>query len=147
MAIGRSLVQRIRVFFLGCTTVLATFLASPIHAQDNLILQQRVATLMANEREAAKQKPPFLYTSIERSDRTRGHLWTERVVEIPQGKLRYLIAEDGNPLSVDRRNAEIARLKTIADDPDEFIRHEQTRKNDGAACPADARTPSPSLSL
>jgi hypothetical protein len=130
MAIDHSLVQRIRVFFLGTTTILTLLLSSPIHAEDNLILQQRVAMLMVNEREAAKQKPPFLYTSIERSDRTRGHLWTERVAEIPQGKLRYLIAEDGNPLSVDRRNAEIARIKAIADNPDEFIRHEQARKND-----------------
>lgn len=110
--------------------MLTTLLASPTYAQDSLILQKKVATLVTNEREAAKQKPLFLYTSIERSDRTRGHLWTERVAEVSQGKLRYLIAEDGQPLSADRHNAEIARLKAIEKNPDEFIRHERARKND-----------------
>jgi hypothetical protein len=132
MAIRRSLVQRIGASSLvGAGIFTTTLLLAPqIHAQGSLILQQRVATLMANERNAARQKPPFLYTSIERSDRTHSHLWTERVAEIPQGKLRYLIAEDGKPLSADRRNAEIGRLKVIADNPDDFIRHEQFRRND-----------------
>jgi hypothetical protein len=130
MATERSLVHRIRVFSLGRATILTSLLVPQIHAQGNLILQQRIATLVANEREAAKQKPPFLYTSIERSDRTRGRVWTERVAEIPQGKLRYLIAEDGKVLSADRQKTEIARLKAIANNPEEFIRHEQARKND-----------------
>lgn len=101
-----------------------------IQAQTGPSLQQTVTERVTNERSAAQQKPPFLYTSIERSERTNGHLWTERVAEISQGKLRYLISEDGYPLSAERDNAELTRLKTIATHPDDFIRHEQARNND-----------------
>jgi hypothetical protein len=130
MAREHGLGQRIRAVFLVGAVTPILFFASAAHAQGSPTLQQRVAALMANERSAARQKPSFLYTSIERSDRTHGHLWTERVAEIPQGKLRLLIAEDGNALSADRRSAEIARLKDIADKPDDFIRRELARKSD-----------------
>lgn len=130
MASNRSRERRKSMFFLPGATFLCTILfASQICAQGPA-LQQRVITLIANERSAAQQKPPFLYTSIERSDRTHGHLWTERVAEIPQGKLDYLIAEDGKPLSSDRRSAEMVRLKAIADRPGDFVRREQARKSD-----------------
>ncbi len=127
---GHGLVQGIRALILvGAVTQFLSF-SSAAHAQGGLTLQQKVAKLIANERRAARQKPSFLYTSIERSDRTRGHLWTERVAEIPQGKLRFLIAEDGNALSSDGRSTEIERLKKIADNPGDFIRREQARQSD-----------------
>jgi hypothetical protein len=130
MASNGCLERRKSIFSLPRVTVLVTILfASQIRAQGST-LQQRIIALIANERSAAQQKPPFLYTSVERSDRTHGHLWTERVAEISQGKLRYLIDEDGKPLSSDRRSAEIARLKAIAANPDDFIHHEQARKSD-----------------
>jgi hypothetical protein len=99
-------------------------------AQARPDLEQMVKMVVANERSAAQNKPPFLYTSVERSDRTGGHVWTERVVEIPQGKLRYLLAEDGHPLSAGRQDQEISRLKMIAADPSDFIHREQSRKDD-----------------
>lgn len=100
------------------------------HAQKKLAPQQVVTELVANERRAALQMPPVLYTSIERSRRTKGHLWIERVVEIPQGRLHYLVSEDGHPLSTERHDAEVARLKSIARNPRDFLRREQARKDD-----------------
>jgi hypothetical protein len=44
--------------------------------------------------------------------------------------LRYLIQEDGTPLSPDRRRREDARLRSIAEDPRAFIRHERAQKGE-----------------
>ena len=94
-------------------------------------LRNMVQSVVVAERQASLRKPPFLYTSIEKSERTNGRVWTERVADIPQGKLRYLVAIDGHPLSGDRRAEEIARSQepTLAN-PASFIRREQARQHD-----------------
>src|SRR5260370_5464957 len=69
-----------------------------------------VQRVLAVEGEEIKHKGRYVYLSQERSERTGGHLWTERVVETSVGKLRRLIAEDGQPLTGDRAAAEHARL-------------------------------------
>ena len=99
-------------------------------AQHRSALKDMVQSLVVVERQASLRKPPFLYISLEKSDRTNGHLWTERVADIPQGKLRYLIAVDGHPLSPDRRAEEVTRIQSIAANPASFIRREQARQND-----------------
>jgi hypothetical protein len=71
-----------------------------------------------------------MYLSQERSERTGGHLWTERVIETPTGKVRLLLAEDGKPLSTERQAAEKARLADIAAHPAAFQKREQAMKND-----------------
>ena len=78
----------------------------------------------------AEHRLNYMYLSEERSDRTGGHLWTERVVETAMGKVRLLLAEDGKPLSPERQAAERAKLADIAAHPDEFQRREQAMKND-----------------
>jgi hypothetical protein len=87
------------------------------------------ATLMHEDSEAA-HRGHYIYLSEERSDRTGGHLWTERVAETTAGKVRMLVAEDGQPLNGDRMAAERARLSDIAAHPDIFQKQEETRKND-----------------
>ncbi len=89
-----------------------------------------IATLLVHEREAGGHKGLFQYISRERSDRTGGHLWTEKVVETRLGKVRMLIAEDGSPLSPDRISQERGRLAAIVADPAAFARKEQALKND-----------------
>ena len=71
-----------------------------------------------------------MYMSEERSDRTDGHLWTERVVETEMGKVRLLLAEDGKPLSKERQELEKVKLQGIAAHPDQFQKKEQGMKND-----------------
>ena len=100
------------------------------YGQVNTAALTVVEKLIANEQDASRHKPPFSYLSIEKSDRTNGHLWMERVVEVSQGRLRYLLAEDGKPLSEERHNREVSRLRAIAENPSSFIRHELARKDD-----------------
>jgi hypothetical protein len=89
-----------------------------------------IQRMIEKEHEASLHKPPFSYISVERSDRTGGHEWTEQVIEVPDGRLRELIMEDGISLSGDRRRREGARLRSIAQNPESFIRHERERKTD-----------------
>lgn len=91
-----------------------------------------VATLVAHERSAAEHKGLYEYVSKERSDRTGGHEWTERVVETRSGKVRRLLAEDGTPLGGERLTQERGRLAAIAADPAAFAKREQAGKDDEA---------------
>lgn len=91
-----------------------------------------VQNVVANENEAEKHRDHYFYLSWERSDRTGGHLWTERVAETTAGKVRMLIAEDGQPLNGERLAAENARLQDVAAHPDAFATRSQALKNDEA---------------
>ena len=94
--------------------------------------QETVATLLAHERAATEHKGMYEYVARERSDRTGGHVWTERVVETKEGKVRMLLAEDGVPLSAERVGQERGRLAQIVADPGAFAKKEQVLKNDEA---------------
>jgi hypothetical protein len=89
-----------------------------------------VDTMLTHEGNPGEHRLKYMYLSEERSDRTGGHLWTERVVQTGMGKVRLLLAEDGKPLSPDRQAAERARLADVAAHPDELQRREQAIKND-----------------
>src|ERR1700692_1606835 len=77
-----------------------------------------VTKMVANEDLAEQHRDHYLYLSKERSERTGGHLWTERVAETNAGKVRMLIAEDGQPLTGERLAAERARMAEIAAHPE-----------------------------
>jgi hypothetical protein len=94
--------------------------------------RQDVATMLANESLAAQHKDHYAYLSKERSERTGGHLWTEKVVETDAGKVRMLLAEDGQQLSPQREAAERGRLAEIVADPDGFQKKSQALKDDEA---------------
>jgi hypothetical protein len=89
-----------------------------------------VSTLLTNEQNASKHRDHYEYISNERSERTGGHLWTEKVVETDTGKIRMLIAEDGNPLSPEQIAEERGRLAAIVADPAAFIKKSQATKDD-----------------
>lgn len=92
--------------------------------------QQIVNTMVQHEAYAADHRGHYFYLSEERSDRTGGHLWQERVAETNWGKVRYLVAEDGHPLNGDRLAAERARVASEASDPEGFRKVEQARIDD-----------------
>jgi len=92
--------------------------------------RQIVDTMLTHEGDPAEHRLKYMYLSEERSERTGGHTWTERVVETAMGKVRLLLAEDGKPLSADRQAAERAKLTEIAAHPDLFQKREQAMKND-----------------
>lgn len=89
-----------------------------------------ISTLVSRETAAADHRGYYLYLSEERSDRTGGHAWTERVAETKWGKVHYLIAEDGKPLSADRMAAEKARVDGEGADPEAFKKAESARVDD-----------------
>jgi hypothetical protein len=89
-----------------------------------------VATMIANEDVAIRHKDHYAYLSKERSERTGGHLWTEKVVETNAGKVRMLLEEDGQALSPERVAAERGRLAATVADPAGFLKREQTQKDD-----------------
>lgn len=89
-----------------------------------------VQSMLAHENEAELHRDHYVYTSKERSERTGGHLWTERVAETNAGKIRLLVAEDGQTLSGERLSAERTRMAEIAANPDVFRRRSQALKDD-----------------
>jgi hypothetical protein len=110
--------------------VLLGLLAGAVQAQSSDAARQIVDTMLQHEGDPAEHRLKYMYLSEERSDRTGGHLWRERVVETAVGKVRMLLAEDGKPLSPERMAAEKAKLADIAAHPDVFQRREQAMKND-----------------
>lgn len=92
--------------------------------------KELVQKMLAVEDAEGARKGRYTYLSQERSERTGGRLWTERIAETSAGKLRRLIAEDGQQLTGDRLAAEHARLAAIAADPEGFRRKSEALKND-----------------
>jgi hypothetical protein len=93
---------------------------------------QVVKAMVANEEQARQHRTFFRYTSVERSARTGGHLWTEKVAETPDGLLRRLIAEDSKPLSPDRAAAEDRRIAALVADPSALRAANADRRADEA---------------
>ena len=91
----------------GCMTAVAQDVAA-------------VTRMAENERAARVAKKRFSYLLQERSPRTGGHLWTERVVEVDDGPVRRLLRVDGQPLSREAARAEQQRLTDLANHPDTF---------------------------
>lgn len=92
--------------------------------------KQIVVTMVDHENAEMLHKAHYVYVSQERSERTGGHLWTERVAETQVGKIRMLMAVDGQPLSGERLTAERARIGGIVSDPAAFQRSAQAAKDD-----------------
>jgi len=107
------------------TFVPATFPVSAAETSTDLVVR-----MVANENLAEQHRDHYMYLSKERSERTGGHLWTERVAETTAGKVRLLLAEDDQPLTGERLAAERGRLAEIAAHPDVFQKREQALRND-----------------
>ncbi len=96
---------------------------------------QTVNQMVQAETAARSNCKQFLYRKEERSNRTKGHLWDELVVETPDGPMQRLISEDGKPLSNSQKKAEDKRITYLANHPDEFRRETLRRKQDEARMP------------
>jgi hypothetical protein len=93
---------------------------------------QVVRGMIAHEDDDRAHVDQYEFLSSERSDRTGGHLWTERVVETSFGRVRFLLNVDGKPLSADQEAVERGRLAAIVADPDAFMARERAQKDDEA---------------
>jgi hypothetical protein len=90
--------------------------------------QDVVLAMIDNENAAAARHEHWEYLSTERSGRTNGHAWTERVVETAPGRVRLLIGIDGRPLTPSQLQQERAKLEAIRDHPEDFIKREQNAR-------------------
>jgi hypothetical protein len=109
MGVGRSAV-----------VLLGLLAACGVQAQNSDAARRVVDTMLTHEGDPGEHRFKYMYLSEERSERTGGHLWRERVVETGMGKVRLLLAEDGKPLSAERLAEEKARLGEIVAHPDSF---------------------------
>ena len=94
---------------------------------------QVVSAMIAHEDDNSAHKDQYEFLSKERSERTGGHLWTERVVETSFGRVRFLLAVDGKPLDAEQEAAERGRLAGIVADPQGFLVRERAQKDDEAS--------------
>lgn len=88
----------------------------PSKAQQNHVVIQ----MAANEKVARAEQHHFSYISEERSSRTGGHLWKEKVVETDDGVLRRLLSIDGRPLTSAQMKTEEQRIEGIVAHPEGF---------------------------
>jgi hypothetical protein len=93
---------------------------------------QVVSAMIAHEDDNSAHKDTYEFLSKERSERTGGQVWTERVVETSFGRVRFLLAVDGKPLNADQEGAERGRLAEIVADPEAFLARERAQKDDEA---------------
>jgi hypothetical protein len=119
MQVGRAVTLLTCLVGVGC-----------LRAQSSSAAKQVVDTMLTHENDPAEHRNLYMYLSEERSDRTGGHLWRERVVETSMGKVRLLLAEDGRPLSAERAVSERAKLADIVAHPEAFRRREEAMKSD-----------------
>jgi hypothetical protein len=91
---------------------------------------QLVRGMLAQEDNPLANRDHYEFLSKERSDRTGQHVWTERVAETDQGRVRMLLAVDGKPLSAEQEETERRRLAEIVAHPEAFAASERTVKND-----------------
>lgn len=89
-----------------------------------------IVQMAANEKDARAQEQRFSYLSEERSTRTGGHLWKEKVVEAEDGVLRRLLAVDGRPLTAAQSQVEERRIEEIVAHPEAFRRLNQGHYDD-----------------
>ena len=107
----------------------------PAQVRHPLSATQIVNQMVRAEAAAVRNRQHFLYRKEERSNRTKGHLWDELVVETSDGPMQRLISEDGKPLSNSQKKAEDQRITYLANHPDKFRREAQRRKEDEARMP------------
>ncbi|WP_263416963.1 hypothetical protein [Terriglobus albidus] len=121
------------VKFSGCLALSISLCTA--HAADQMVRVQTtpveiIVGLIAKESAASKARPAYLYTSYERSNRTNGRLWKERVADLPKGRIRLLMEEDGRPLDACRQRAERERIKQVAGDPGALQKDFQAQQED-----------------
>ena len=114
-----------RIFVAGGLAVTAFYGVTAGAQTENLSGQQMIKAMIGQEEKASRDHVHYSYLSEERSERTRGQFWTERMVETDWGTVRYLLAVDGIPLSKDQVSSERDRLAEDAADPEKYKRREQ----------------------
>src|ERR1043166_1634242 len=111
------------------------FIASMVLAQAPAISpNDLVRTVVANELKQSETDPSrWMYelTKIE-----NGQTQTKRVVEMRDGSLDRVIANNGQSLSVQKQNEESDRIAKLVKNPQEQEKLNQQQRKDAAQCAA-----------
>ena len=91
---------------------------------------ETINQMVQAEINASKSRQHFSYKRVERSTRTKGHLWVEAVVETSDGRMHRLLSLDGRPLTAAEKKAEDDRIASLVQHPDDFRRENQGRRDD-----------------
>ena len=94
--------------------------------QDEPLLIKRT---LRHEADRGNDATAYFYVSREKSTRTQGHLWTERVVKLKDGVLRRLVSVDGMPLTLEQQRKEDQRVASLVANPDAFRRANGDRED------------------
>jgi hypothetical protein len=113
-------------------TVPVLMAATPQNVQTFQTPQALLGAMVAQEMNSAAHHERYEYLSVERSERTGGHEWKERVVETGAGKVRLLLAVDDVPLTSGQEQQQRTKLAGILAHPEEFTKSEAARMNDEA---------------
>ncbi len=89
-----------------------------------------VGKMAANEFAARGQDLHYSYIAEERSTRTGGHLWREKVVETEDGPLHRLLGVDGRALTGAEAKTESDRIASLVRDPAAFREENQAHRGD-----------------
>jgi hypothetical protein len=125
--------KRVRTKLTIALVTAALAVANPLAQQSpppRTPAQSAIDTLLQNEQFATAHRGRYAYLSVEKSERTGGHTWTEILAETQWGRIRYLVAEDGKPLPPDRAAAEKAKLAAYVANPEGFRRQELAHGDD-----------------
>jgi hypothetical protein len=93
---------------------------------DPAVLVRRAVEKQA---EADKTHHPLRYTLRKKDER---HETAKEIVETRDGDVAMLVAEGGKPLGLEARQAELARLDTLAQHPELQQKRQQSEKKDAA---------------
>lgn len=118
-----------RYLVAGSLAVTAMFGVSVPGEVGRLSAKQMVEAMIGREQQASHDSVHYTYLSNERSERTKGHLWTERMIETDWGTIRFLLAVDGERISADQISLERTRLAAETADPDVYKRRELKQDN------------------
>jgi hypothetical protein len=118
------------VLLFGLVFLSSHFWCTSLRAQNKPQAIEAVDRMVQAETAAMKDRQRFQYTREVRSTRTKGHLWSELVVETPEGSMHRLLSEDGKPLSAEQAKAEGDRIANLINHPDDFRREGQGRRDD-----------------
>lgn len=114
-----------RLFVAGSMAVTALYGVTAGAQTEHPSAQQMIRNMIGQEQRASDDHVHYAYLSEERSERTKGRLWTERMVETGWGTVRYLLAVDGVALTENQVTSEKLRLADDTADPETYERRER----------------------
>lgn len=112
---------------LACIFVFAVLLAPVTAETPSMAPIELVRLTVQNEIKASDSKAKFMFKDFKQSPHGSQ---TKLMVETQQGMAGIVVAENGQPLSPERKSAELARVQRFVNNPDELKKKQKQEKDD-----------------